>query len=752
MGDKAAAQTPAQTSTGLPRSGERSLLQRQAINSEAIEKVPPIVHEVLRFSESPTADFSRIPVTSKALSKRAPAPLPGGMKPRPLPSISFTAPSAPSSVKPAPVPAIVERTVPSLVPIYRLAMAESASVSGDQSTHSIRSSLAAVRGMSALGSGVPLPKPVQSRLESSYGYCLDPVRLHRDPIAAQVAEAFQAQAVTLGDHILLGREMGQSSSDFVLGHEVAHVVQGRLHPRSRLGRPSQPTDAVEIEANAAALATMRGETIQLHEGASDDPQLLAWWILALIGLGVGAAVAGVAASTGHSTEENRRRQVREQRSTGENVLAWVPIAGSVQDIWQAESNLQLALGVGFLAFDVATLGGTGMLVRALIRVPRASLRVLARGAERAAVEQGTERTVMRVAGEEVTEEALQQAVRQSSERGMTVSAATATEEISRALSQQGAMVFAMEGGHAVMYANRAGQILKVHGGPLIVRLTADMTEQGAAAVARGAVEGASREGAVTAYAIVQQGAPLTLEALERMPAGLRGVAEAVSRLLFGNPTSCGVVQGAAIEASGLTAEAIARLIPRGGASGQYIPITLVDHWLQTGAGRLVEGGVAKLVYGAATSTVTQFTLGILPVFLRPAIPVVSRQGAMSAASPGPSPQPTATTARPPHSSSATRSSTSMDAGTSSRTPSQPSTTTPGTPLPDPIAQQMERTAVEIITRWGTRPSTAQVTEIRAALPDLVPGWFVLNSAAVDQLRAALRQGGMDAATIAMITN
>lgn len=447
--------------------------------------------------------------------------------------------------------------------------------------------------------GEPVPAEARAPFEQAYGYALDPVRLHRGPVAARAAASLGAHAVALGDHILLGTgaDVSSHAGRMILGHELAHVVQARRHPMAGIGRVSRASDASEVEATSAALRALRGESTDLVESASDDPQLLAWWVLALIGLGIGAVVAGTAAATGHGVDENRAAHTHANRGTGQDVLAWIPIAGSVQDIWEAESNLQLAFGIGFLAFDCATLGGTGMLVRGLARVPGAALRVLAAGGERAAAESAAH-GVLRVAGEEVTEQALQQATHQLAERGGAVSAATATEEISRALARDGAMVFATEGAHAVMYANRAGQIVKVHGGPLIVRVTSELGEN-AAEVATRAVSGAeSREGAMTAYVVLEGGAPLTLQALERMPTGVAGIAEAAGRNIVGSPTSCGILQGAALEASGLSAEAAARLIPSGGGSGRYFPVTLVDHWITSGEGRLIEGGAAQLLYGA----------------------------------------------------------------------------------------------------------------------------------------------------------
>jgi hypothetical protein len=413
----------------------------------------------------------------------------------------------------------------------------------------------------------------------------------------------------------------------VLGHELAHVVQSRLHPVSGVGRMSRPEDASEREATAAALAALAGRTAQLREGVSDDPQALAWWVLALIGLGVGAAVAGAAAATGHGVDENRENEVREQRGTVQDVLAWVPIAGSIQDIWQAESELQLALGVGFLAVDCVSLGGSRMMVRALMQMRGAKARVLEQAGETAG------RRIATAGGEEVTEQAAGEAAREFAARGGTVAAGAAQAEIGQALARDGAMVFATEGGHAVLYANNAGQIFKVHGGPLMVRFRiADLGKDAAAVAERAVTGGTGLEGAVTAYATVAEGAPVTLAALERLPGGVLGLTEGVGRAIFGNPTSCGIPQGAGMEASGLTAEALSRLIPSGGASGRFLPITLVDHWLETGAGKLVEGGTAQLIYGA-TGTVTQATLAIGLVMGRPVAAAGARNVAEGASAP-----------------------------------------------------------------------------------------------------------------------
>lgn len=638
---------------------------------------------------------------------RAAAPLPGGTSTKPLPTMrSAPTPTAagpdPSSI---PVPSAVARSAPALGGLMQLVGAAQRAADATR-PEPARDAIpaAAAQAVAALGGGEPVPAEARAPFEQAYGYALDPVRLHRGPVAARAAASLGAHAVALGDHILLGTgaDVSSHAGRMILGHELAHVVQARRHPMAGIGRVSRASDASEVEATSAALRALRGESTDLVESASDDPQLLAWWVLALIGLGIGAVVAGTAAATGHGVDENRAAHTHANRGTGQDVLAWIPIAGSVQDIWEAESNLQLAFGIGFLAFDCATLGGTGMLVRGLARVPGAALRVLAAGGERAAAESAAH-GVLRVAGEEVTEQALQQATHQLAERGGAVSAATATEEISRALARDGAMVFATEGAHAVMYANRAGQIVKVHGGPLIVRVTSELGEN-AAEVATRAVSGAeSREGAMTAYVVLEGGAPLTLQALERMPTGVAGIAEAAGRNIVGSPTSCGILQGAALEASGLSAEAAARLIPSGGGSGRYFPVTLVDHWIASGEGRLIEGGAAQLVYGAA-GTVPQAAFALtLGVGGRSAVPVVARRTAMAAAAPDPA-----------------------------------------------IAATFERASVSIVDRWGRTPDAAAIAEIRAALPGLIPGWMLLTPETRAALANPLQRGGMSAETAASI--
>jgi hypothetical protein len=679
--------------------------------------------------------------TASLMRTRASIPLlPGGSATRPLPSLTPAPVGPDGNASAAPTPSAIRRAGPALTTFFELAEMAQRLERADHTSQPDRGIPAAAAGaVAALGAGEPIPAGTRADFELAYGHRLDPVRLHTGPTAARAAGALGAQAVTLGDHVLLGAgtDLSSEAGRFVLGHELAHVVQSRRTSTTRSGRISDPYQASEREATAAALAALGGRATDLREAASDDPQAVVWWVLVLIGLGLGVAIGAGAAATGHGVDENRERRVRENRGPAGDVIAWIPIAGSIQDIWQAESGLQLALGIGFLAFDVATLGGTGMVVRALTRVPRAALRVFERGAEQAA-EQGAERAAIRVAGEQVTNDAVEQAVRQFAPRGGVVAtAATATEEIAGALGREGAIVFAMEGGHAVMYANRAGQIVKVHGGPLMVRFAIRELGHDAAGVAHGAVSGsATREGAVTAYAIVNEGAPLTLEALERLPTGLAGVTEAVGRAVFGSPTGCGILQGAAMEASGLSAEGIARLLPAGGASGRYFPVTLADHWLQTGAGRIVEGGAARLVYGAS-GTVPQATLAFVQVAGRVASSTVPRNLLDLSTTPPP---------QAPRSAGA-----APDGGMASALAGMDAGVPADGAAPDiERAVQMERAALQIVERWGRTPDEAAIREIRQQLPTIISGWWVMSPGWQAGLRPFLRSAGMEPAAVAAI--
>ena len=105
------------------------------------------------------------------------------------------------------------------------------------------------------GAGKPLERSVASTLSSSMGSSLDDVRIHTDDGAAALARAVSARAFTVGSDIYFGRgeyQPGTSGGNELIAHEVAHTIQQRGAPMDGPLTVSQPGDALERDAEAAA--------------------------------------------------------------------------------------------------------------------------------------------------------------------------------------------------------------------------------------------------------------------------------------------------------------------------------------------------------------------------------------------------------------------------------------------------------------------------------------------------------------------
>jgi len=109
------------------------------------------------------------------------------------------------------------------------------------------------------GGGMPLPPPVQAKMEAAFGHDFADVRVH----AGDEAGSIGAVAYTRGSHLHFARGRWQPHTEHgqkLLGHELAHVVQ------QRAGRVSHPGGAVPInadpglerEAEAAGIRAARG--------------------------------------------------------------------------------------------------------------------------------------------------------------------------------------------------------------------------------------------------------------------------------------------------------------------------------------------------------------------------------------------------------------------------------------------------------------------------------------------------------------
>jgi hypothetical protein len=105
------------------------------------------------------------------------------------------------------------------------------------------------------GSGTPLDRSVRDRAASVLGDPLDDVHVHTDAGADSMARAVSARAFTTGADVYFARgeyRPGTSRGDELIAHELTHVVQQRGASTSGPLTVTEPGDALEAEADAAA--------------------------------------------------------------------------------------------------------------------------------------------------------------------------------------------------------------------------------------------------------------------------------------------------------------------------------------------------------------------------------------------------------------------------------------------------------------------------------------------------------------------
>jgi hypothetical protein len=103
-----------------------------------------------------------------------------------------------------------------------------------------------------------LPAHVAEEMQGKFGEDFSGVRLHDGAEAQAKAEALQARAYTVGEHVVLGRNappLASQAGQYTMAHELAHVVQQR-----RGGPPpvQSPQAAHEVGADRAAAAAVSG--------------------------------------------------------------------------------------------------------------------------------------------------------------------------------------------------------------------------------------------------------------------------------------------------------------------------------------------------------------------------------------------------------------------------------------------------------------------------------------------------------------
>jgi hypothetical protein len=125
----------------------------------------------------------------------------------------------------------------------------------------------AAEAVAGKGPGHALPGHLAEAAARAYGENLSDVRVHNDSSAGSAASALGAEAFTHGSDVYLGggHQSDSPHGQFVMMHELAHVVQGRgavpaTQTKLEVGESNDPA---EREADSAAGRAMQGQTTQL---------------------------------------------------------------------------------------------------------------------------------------------------------------------------------------------------------------------------------------------------------------------------------------------------------------------------------------------------------------------------------------------------------------------------------------------------------------------------------------------------------
>jgi len=126
----------------------------------------------------------------------------------------------------------------------------------------------AARATAELGTGEPLAPSVRARMEGGFGQDLGAVRVHRDTRAAELADAYGAAALTVGQHLVFGANEYAPDTlpgQVLLAHELAHTMQQRdAHEPAMDAAPAMAED----EATRAAFGALLGQPrpVTQHRG------------------------------------------------------------------------------------------------------------------------------------------------------------------------------------------------------------------------------------------------------------------------------------------------------------------------------------------------------------------------------------------------------------------------------------------------------------------------------------------------------
>jgi hypothetical protein len=108
---------------------------------------------------------------------------------------------------------------------------------------------------STRGGGAQLEPSTRERLGAGLGDSLADVRVHTGDVADGLARSVSARAFATGTDVYFARgeyRPGSAAGDRLLAHEVSHVVQQRGAATTGPMTVTEPGDAIEAEADAAA--------------------------------------------------------------------------------------------------------------------------------------------------------------------------------------------------------------------------------------------------------------------------------------------------------------------------------------------------------------------------------------------------------------------------------------------------------------------------------------------------------------------
>jgi hypothetical protein len=127
-------------------------------------------------------------------------------------------------------------------------------------------------------SGAPLAPPLRSQLEPRFEHDFSHVRVYDGAEAQAFTAEHGAAAATVGSDIYLGTPNDSSlESQYLLAHELTHVVQNERHPDTTPNRRrSKSSDGAEHEARETAMTVLGGGDVQVSSApdatiACEDP-------------------------------------------------------------------------------------------------------------------------------------------------------------------------------------------------------------------------------------------------------------------------------------------------------------------------------------------------------------------------------------------------------------------------------------------------------------------------------------------------